>query len=72
MKASLSADGLRDITEHLRKANEEFAMHYPGETGKRQPEAIALYLNGGYEIIPNYGQYAGVENSVCMKKKITA
>jgi len=37
MKASLSADGLRDITEHLRKANEEFAMHYPGETGKRQP-----------------------------------
>jgi putative acetyltransferase len=40
------------------------------ETGLKQPEAIALYRKGGYEIIPNYGQYAGVENSVCMKKLI--
>ena len=27
------------------------------ETGKRQPEAIALYEKNGYHIIPNYGQY---------------
>jgi putative acetyltransferase len=40
------------------------------ETGWKQPEAIALYRKGGYEIIPNYGQYAGVENSVCMRKLI--
>jgi putative acetyltransferase len=40
------------------------------ETGKKQPEAIALYQRSGYQIIPNYGQYAGVENSVCMKKAI--
>ena len=40
------------------------------ETGKRQPEAIQLYKKNGYEIIPNYGQYAGVENSVCFEKKI--
>ena len=40
------------------------------ETGKKQPEAIALYRKSGYETIPNYGQYAGVENSVCMKKII--
>jgi putative acetyltransferase len=40
------------------------------ETGKRQPEAIALYQRYGYGIIPNYGQYAGVENSVCFEKKI--
>ncbi len=40
------------------------------ETGKRQPEAIALYLSAGYGIIPNYGQYAGVENSVCFKKLV--
>ncbi|MBL7923068.1 MAG: GNAT family N-acetyltransferase [Bacteroidia bacterium] len=39
------------------------------ETGKKQPEAIALYLRCGYRIIPNYGQYEGVENSVCMKKE---
>ena len=25
------------------------------ETGKRQPEAIALYQKNGYSIIPNYG-----------------
>ncbi len=40
------------------------------ETGKRQPEAIALYKKNGYHIIPNYGQYIGVENSVCFEKTI--
>jgi putative acetyltransferase len=39
------------------------------ETGKRNPEAIALYQKNGYTLIPNYGQYAGVENSVCFEKK---
>ncbi len=38
------------------------------ETGKRQPEAITLYLKNNYAVIPNYGQYAGVENSVCFEK----
>jgi putative acetyltransferase len=38
------------------------------ETGHKQPEAIALYRREGYKIIPNYGQYVGVENSVCMRK----
>lgn len=38
------------------------------ETGIKQPEAIALYLKNGYKIIPNYGQYANVENSVCFDK----
>jgi putative acetyltransferase len=40
------------------------------ETGKKQPEAIALYKKNGYKIIPNYGQYAGVENSVCFEKTV--
>lgn len=40
------------------------------ETGWKQPEAIALYRREGYETIPNYGQYAGVENSVCMRKSL--
>ena len=35
------------------------------ETGKKQPEAIGLYQKSGYKLIPNYGQYAGIENSVC-------
>jgi GNAT superfamily N-acetyltransferase len=38
------------------------------ETGKRQPEAIALYKRQGYQRIPNYGQYAEVENSICFEK----
>jgi putative acetyltransferase len=40
------------------------------ETGKRQQEAIALYKKHGYESIPNYGQYAGVENSLCFEKEL--
>jgi len=41
------------------------------ETGKKQPEAIALYQKVGYYITPNYGQYIGVDNSVCMAKPLT-
>lgn len=40
------------------------------ETGIRQPYAIRLYEKHGYTRIPNYGQYAGVENSVCMEKEL--
>ena len=40
------------------------------ETGKRQAEAIRLYKKSGYDIIPNYGQYAGIENSVCFNKDL--
>jgi GNAT superfamily N-acetyltransferase len=40
------------------------------ETGKKQPEAIALYKKSGYKIIPNYGQYAEIENSLCFEKEI--
>ena len=38
------------------------------ETGLAQPEAIALYKKNGYLRMPNYGQYVGVDNSVCMYK----
>lgn len=40
------------------------------ETGKKQPEAIALYHKNGYERIANYGQYLHVENSVCFGKPL--
>jgi len=40
------------------------------ETGRRQPEAIGLYRKCGYTPIPNYGQYVGMENSVCFEKEI--
>ena len=40
------------------------------ETGKKQPEAIGLYTKNGYKTIPNYGQYAGIDNSLCFEKHI--
>ena len=40
------------------------------ETGQKQPEAISLYKKCGYQVIPNYGQYAGVESSVCFTKQL--
>lgn len=38
------------------------------ETGNKQPEAIRLYEKSGYRRIPNFGQYAGDESSVCFEK----
>ena len=49
-------------------------LNYPEcvlETGKKQPEAISLYIKAGYKIIKNYGQYENIENSVCMLKAIS-
>ena len=40
------------------------------ETGKKQPEAIRLYEKAGYRLMPSYGQYLNVENSVCMTKTL--
>lgn len=40
------------------------------ETGKRQVQAVALYNKCGYHIIPNYGQYIGMDNSLCFEKKL--
>ena len=40
------------------------------ETGLQQPEAIQLYTKNDYKIIPNYGQYQGVSNSVCFQKSL--
>jgi putative acetyltransferase len=40
------------------------------ETGKKQPEAIRLYTKSGYSVIPNYGQYKNVANSICMIKSL--
>jgi len=51
-------------------ANELFYEKCILETGKKQPEAIALYKKNGYKLIPNYGQYAEVENSLCFEKEV--
>ncbi len=38
------------------------------ETGKDMKDAVGLYTKFNYQIIPNYGQYAEIEGSVCFEK----
>ena len=38
------------------------------ETGKRQVEAVKFYHKCKYKVIPNYGQYVAMENSICFEK----
>jgi putative acetyltransferase len=40
------------------------------ETGTKQHEAIRFYQREGYTIMENYGQYIGMETSICMKKTL--
>lgn len=40
------------------------------ESGEILVEAMSLYRKIGYEVIPNYGQYKDMPESVCMKKKL--
>lgn len=40
------------------------------ETGVNQPEAVYLYERMGYQWIDNYGEYAGNNESICMKKNL--
>ncbi len=58
------------LDELERWAREEGYSSAVLETGFKQPEAIRLYEKSGYVRIPNYGQYAGVANSLCMRKDL--
>jgi len=42
------------------------------ETGRRQPEAIALYRSSGFAEVAPYGEYVGSPMSVCMAKELPA
>jgi GNAT superfamily N-acetyltransferase len=42
------------------------------ETGIKQSEAIRLYKKQGYRQIENFGQYVGLETSVCFAKNLAA
>jgi putative acetyltransferase len=64
------------IATAILKKLEEWAaaMNYQKcllETGKNQPEAIAMYHKNGYAVTANYGQYENVDNSVCFEKVLT-
>ncbi|WMJ86030.1 GNAT family N-acetyltransferase [Anaerocolumna sp. MB42-C2] len=40
------------------------------ETGKPLEAAHRMYQKAGYKMIPNYGQYANMPDSICMERKI--
>ena len=40
------------------------------ETGEPLIEAMGLYSSIGYNVIPNYGQYVNMPDSICMMKKL--
>lgn len=42
------------------------------ETGYKQERAVGLYKKSNYTIIPNYGQYKDVKESICFEKKLVS
>ena len=60
------------VLDELEKwAIEHKAKHAILETSIHFTAAKALYMNAGYRLIPNYDQYVGLTESVCMKKDLT-
>ena len=66
-RKGIAALVLRELEEWARELQADRCIL---ETGKKQPEAIGLYTSHGYALIPNYGQYAGMRNSVCFQKDL--
>ena len=52
------------------RAREKGFKYFILESGEPLVSAMALYRKSGYKVIPNYGQYVDMEESVCMKKKL--
>lgn len=65
----------KGVAKSIMKALENWAKeeNYTNtilETGYLQKDAIGLYTKLGYQIIDNFGQYAGIKTSICMKKNL--
>ena len=65
----------RGYSEQLLRALESWALELGAqqlllETGRRQPEAIALYQKLGFTPIDGYGPYVSLGNSLCMAKSL--
>lgn len=63
----LGKELLRRLEADARKAGFRYAVL---ETGKVMTSAVELYRKSGYKIIPNYGVYTKMSESVCMRKKL--
>jgi putative acetyltransferase len=68
MRGKKLAAGL--LQELEKWAIEEAYMRAVLETGLRQVEAIRLYTVAGYCLTENYGQYIGMEDSICYRKEL--
>ena len=58
---------LLELENWAREASYKYAVL---ETSIHFHPARNLYESSHYEVIPNYAQYAGLEESVCMRKKL--
>ena len=61
----------RGISKRLMEMLETRANKYMIlESGEPLKAAMSVYRGTGYEIIPNYGQYKDMPDSVCMKNTL--
>lgn len=60
--------GLMELLE--KSAKEKGYMYLILESSELLIAAMRLYYNRGFQVIPNYGQYKDMPDSICMKKKI--
>lgn len=59
------------VLEELEHWAVESGFHYSIlETSIHFNRALNLYSNAGYQVIENYDQYKGLEESICMKKEL--
>lgn len=72
IKQSYRGKGLsKQLMEMLEKRAAQKGFHYfILESGEPLAAAMGLYRKIGYEVIPNYGPYKDMPDSVCMKKKL--
>ena len=62
------AKKLMELLENL--AKEQGYTGFVLETGEPLAAAMKLYRSIGYQVIPNFGQYKDMPESVCMKKML--
>lgn len=77
MKRMFVLPGLRgkQLAARMLKELEKWAVEEGNttgvlETGRRQVEAQRLYSVAGYSRTENYGQYVGMEDSICYRKEL--
>ena len=62
------ANELMELLENT--AREQGYRYLILESGAPLVAAMALYRKIGYKVIPNYGQYRDMPDSICMKKEL--